>query len=225
MARGRPSGRGLPSGDQGQARADPRAALRDGRLLVLLARGGRLLRRGAPPSKGTLRGAADLRPSRLRLRDAHRHGGHRRFDDRLRVRAQRREGLRRQAAVPRRPLRLGGGGPRGRAPAGGRRRSERRAHGPGRAPEGAQARRRRPAGGRARPPARADRPGPGGRGPGDGPRQRRPLHVVGALAQPPPAQHRLEDRLPPGERGPGRRRPSNPWSGRRWGRATTPPWS
>ena len=140
---------------------------------------------------------------RVRPRDAHRHGRHRRptiasvyvpnggKDYAAKLRFLEALGTPGRATCGR------------RAPARHRGRSQRRAHRPRRAPEGAQARRRRPAGGRARAPARTDRPGPRGRRPRAGPRQRRPLHLVGALAEPAAAQHRLADRLPPGERGAG----------------------
>ena len=77
--------------------------------------------------------------------------------DRLGLRAQRRQGLRGQAPLPRGARNLGRRRARRRARAAPLRRPERRADRPRRPPQGAEARRRRPARGRAR----ADAPAPG----------------------------------------------------------------
>ena len=116
---------------------------------------------------------------------------HRRVD----LRAERRQGLPREDAFPRGDGCLRRRGAGGRPAARPVRRLERRAHRPGRPSEGTQAARHRPAAGGARA-ARADhRQGTRGRRPRARPRQRRALHLVGAVAEPAEAQHRLAPRL------------------------------
>ena len=173
-------------------------------------------------------GAADVRASRLRLRDAASSTcAWRAIAGRVDLRAERRQGLRRQDALPR-----GAGRVR-------RRRCARPAtalvlcgdlnvarteH--GRPPEGAQADADRPAprgarAARAHPRARPRRRRPRARS-----RQRRPVHLVGAVAQHAPAQHRLAPRLrarerarsPRGRRAACRCANSAPATTRRWSR-------
>ena len=122
-----------------------------------------------------------------------------------------------------------GGWARRRAATAGRelhplRRPERRADRPGRPPQGAEGRRRRPARGRAGAHSR----GSSAHGLVDvgralDPDNDGPLHLVGALAQHPPAQHRLADRLHPGERGAGPAGRGRASSGPTSARATTRP--
>ena len=107
----------------------------------------------------------------------------RRRDGRVGLRAERRQGLPRQDAVPRGDGRVRRVVQRERRAARALRRPERRAHRPRRAPEGAQAARDRPAAGGARAHRADHRPRPRRRRPRARPRQRRPVHLVGAVAQ------------------------------------------
>ena len=162
MGRARAAGRGLPPGDQGAARRRSRETLCEpGRLLVLLARRGRLLGGGAASCGGTLapnRAATFTHPAfdhETRIVAAELGGP----GAGLGLRAQRRQGLRGQAALPRGARRLGGRAARGRA-----RRSSCAATSTSRAPtrrapQGAQARHHRPAAGGARAARGAARPG------------------------------------------------------------------
>src|SRR6266545_213172 len=150
--RPRAARRALSPGDQGAACACARDALRARRLLVPVARRDGLLRRGAPRAARARARAPGVRAPPLRHGDADRVGGGRRSDDRLGLRAERRQGLRGEASFPRGDGALGGGalGRRADARAGGR--PQRRAHRPRRAREGAQARRDRSAPGGAGAP-------------------------------------------------------------------------
>ena len=111
------------------------------------------------------------------------------------LRAERRQGLRRQDAVPRGDGRLRRGVRGGGPAAGALRRPERGAHRHGRAPEGAEAARHRPAARGARAHRADHRPRPGRRAAHAASRQRGAVHVVGAVAQHEAAQHRLAARL------------------------------
>ena len=95
---------------------------------------------------------------------------------------------------------------RGRPPARAVRRHERRAHRHGRPPEGAQAARDRTASRGARAHRADSEPRPRGRRARARPGQRRPVHLVGAVAQHAAAQHRLAARLRLRERRPRRAR-------------------
>ena len=107
-------------------------------LLVLLARGARLLGRRAPRAEVLQPVRAGVHAPRVRPRDAHRVGRGRRRERVVDLRAERRQGLQREDPVSR-------GAHRARAPDGGRgsagrvlRRPERRTPRDRRAPEGAQ---------------------------------------------------------------------------------------
>ncbi len=151
MDRARAPGRRLPAGNQGRRPTScPSGSVRDAGLLVLLARRQGLLRRRPPHQPGGRSRAAALLPSRLRLREPHRFSRRRRRDRRLGLRAERRQGLPRQDALPRSDGRVRAHLSGCRQAAGDVRRPERRAHRPRRAPEGTQ--------------AAGDRPAPGGAG-------------------------------------------------------------
>ena len=120
----------------------------------------------------------------VRLREPHRH--RRRLGDadgRVDLRAERRQGLPRQDAVPRGARRLRRVVPAARPARRAVRRHERRAHRSRRAPEGTQAARDRPASRGARADRAHHRPRPRRPRPRARSRQRRPVHLVGAVAQ------------------------------------------
>ncbi len=158
--------RRLPAGDQGVARSDPDGALRDGRLLVLLARREGLLGRRPARQSGDLcpSGRRSTHPAfdyenrivmvgcrRSRVASVYVPNGGKDFPAKMRFLAA----LEQFAADA----------ARGAAADGDLRRPQHRAHRHGRAPEGTQAARDRPAARRART-ARADhRPRPGRRRP------------------------------------------------------------
>ena len=150
-------GRRLPAGDQGHLRSGP-AALCEMEGYWCYWHGGKGYSGVGLHVAQRLRArAAGVHPSRLRLRDAAIVDGADvgDLDRRLDLRAERRQGLPRQDALPRGAGRVRRG-VAGRGPhAGALRRPERRAHRHGRASERAQAARDRPAARRARA-ARAD---------------------------------------------------------------------
>src|SRR5712692_2085158 len=205
MDRAGAPGRRLPAGNQGHLRSNSGRSLRNGGLLVLLARRQGLLRRRAAGQPGVRARAPRLLAPRLRLREPRSHGrrphGSRRGDRRVGVRAERRQGLPREDAVPRGDGCVRGVVSVGRPPPRADGRHERRADRARRAPEGAEAARNRPAAGGARPDGAYHRARPGRRRPRPRPRQRRALHVVGAMAQHAAAQHRVAAGLRVRERG------------------------
>ena len=101
------------------------------------------------------------------------------------------------------------------------RRHERRPDRPRRASEGAQAARDRPAPRGARAPRADHRPRAGRRRPRARSRQRRPVHLVGAVAEHAAAQHRLAARLRARERSRSQRRPPRARCRKTSARATT----
>ena len=131
--------RPLPAGDQGRTRPDPDVSLRARGLLVLLARREGVLGRGPARAQGARARAAGVRPSRVRLREPHRDRADAPGDRGVGLRAERRQGLSREDALPRGARRVRRRLPRRRAAARHLRRPERRAHRERRAPEGAQA--------------------------------------------------------------------------------------
>ena len=201
MDRARAPGRRLPAGNQGRLRPGPGAALRDGGLLVLLARRQGLLGRRPARQQGARARASGLLPSRVRLREPHRGrraarrasggltvasvyvpNGGKDFPAKMRFL----EAMDAYAAVV-------SGRPAGALVLCGDlnvARTERDVH-----PKERKAARDRPAARGARAARAHHRPRAGRRRARARSRQRRPVHLVGAVAQHAPAQHRLAARL------------------------------
>ena len=201
MGRARPPRRRLPAGNQGVVRSDPDGALRDGRLLVLLARRRRATRaspctsarRSSPERPRFSHPAFDYENRIVMVRlpavtvvSVYVPNGGKDYPAKLRFLAALEEFAAdvAQRAAADRDLR----------------RPQHRADRHGRAPEGAQAGRHRPAAGGARSARAHHRP--------RRPRRHRPraragrrpdVHVVGAVAEHAPAQHRLAPRLRAGQ--------------------------
>ena len=208
MDRARAPGRRLPAGNQSRIRSGARRPLRDGGLLVLLARRQGLFRRrparqqdcrartaaSSPIPRSTTSTASSTVDDRRAstVASVYVPNGGKDFPAKMRfLEAHGRTTPQSLQAAGRTLVML--------------RRSERRAHRARRAPEGAQAARDRTAA-RGAGAARADhRPRPGRRRPRARSRQRRPVHLVGAVAEHAPAQHRLAARLRARQRGAGAR--------------------
>ena len=212
LDRARAARRRLPAGDQGDARAGARDALRARRLLVLLARRRRLLGRRPARAQGALPASAPrVHASRLRPRDAHRR--RRTLGDVVLASVYVPNGgkdFAAKIAFLEALERLRGAGARGAAGVSSLcgdlnvARTERDVH----------PKERKPSAIGQRPEERAllERllgQRPGRRRPRARSRQRRALHLVGAVAQHAPAQHRLAARLRPRQRGAGAVAPSS----------------
>lgn len=148
--------RRLPAGNQGHAGAG--AGVAPHPRLVVLARCRRLLGRRAAREEVAQPGVPMVHTG-VRLRATNRNRRSRRHHHRLGVRAQRRQGPRRQDALPHRPARVRRRTSRRRRGDRVVRRHERRTRGSRRAPQGTETRRDRPDGARARAVRHAARDG------------------------------------------------------------------
>ena len=101
LHRARAARRPVPAGNQGGDRSAPGVAVRARRLLVLLARRQRLFRRRPSRAQGDLSRASRVSSSRVRLRASDRGRAAAAGDRGVDLRAERRQGLSGEDALPR----------------------------------------------------------------------------------------------------------------------------